>query len=177
NVKAGNVKSILTPGDVVFEVRRTKAGGPHTSPEPDEIRGDGKLAMDGNIHSKHFNAGQDADGGNPRGVNTGLVITPRPNHAPVTAIQFATANDMVDRDPLAVTVEGADNADGPYTLIYRGSSGLLKTLERGQWGGVAVFENTRACKVYRVLVTETRGDNADAVQFGEVRLGTYTGER
>jgi len=174
NIKTGTVKSIFAPGDAVIELKQTKAGQANVLSAKEEIRGEGRLAIDGNINNKYFNSGQDADGFNPRAFNTGLQITPHGDHAPVTPAQFATANDMPDRDPLKVSVEGSDDPNGGnFVLLYQGSTGLEKVTGRGQWGPVATFDNTKTFKLYRILVTETRGDNADAVQFAELRLGSF----
>ncbi len=41
-----------------------------------------------------------------------------------------------------------------------------QTTRVGNSGGPVIkFTNTNAYKTYRVLVTETRGDNTDAVQY------------
>jgi alpha-L-fucosidase 2 len=95
----------------------------------------------------------------------------------VTAFQFATANDMPDRDPLSITIEGSNDPNAGraggngFTLLYEGPTGLARDPGRRQWGPVVRFPNASAYKTYRVLVTQTRGDGADAVQFSEIKLG------
>jgi hypothetical protein len=95
----------------------------------------------------------------------------------VTGIQLATANDVPDRDPVAITLEGSNTDDAlkakgkGFTLIYKGPSGLTKDPNRSSWGLVISFPNTTAYKSYRVLITQTRGsDNVDATQYSEVKL-------
>ncbi len=96
----------------------------------------------------------------------------------VTAFQIATANDMPDRDPLAVTIEGSAGAQAGadvgsgFVLLYSGVTGLDADPGRKHWGPAIVFANGKAFRTYRVLVTETRGDGTDATQYSEVRLGS-----
>lgn len=179
NIKTGSVKSILMPDDPVMALKCTKAGQANILATSDDLRGEPKTVIDGNINSKQLNVGQDADGFNPRGVNTGLLVMPRAGHPSVTAIQFATGNDMPGRDPLKITVEGSDDPevmrDGGtgFVLLYQGGTGLEKFLDRKQWGPVVTFENTRSFRIYRVLITETRSDSTDGTQYSEMRLGSY----
>jgi hypothetical protein len=92
-------------------------------------------------------------------------------------VQFATGNDVPDRDPLSITVEGSNDPNASaaqgngFTLLYEGPVGLANDPGRKAWGPVIKFANSTAYKTYRVLVTETRGDSADAVQYSEVKLG------
>jgi hypothetical protein len=170
-----SVNSIIAPQDPIVALKQTAKGQPNTLADT----GDGygvAAAIDGNLDTKYFNTGQDADGFNPRGDNTGFVVTPRVTGV-VTAVQFATANDRPDRDPLSITIEGsnipnASNAQGNgFTLVYEGPTGLANDPGRKHWGPVIHFQNAAAYKTYRILVTETRGDSTDAVQYSAVRLG------
>src|SRR5262249_17154725 len=93
----------------------------------------------------------------------------------VTAIQFATANDSEERDPISITLEGLDSdatkAQGSdFTLIYSGPVGLSGVFERNHWGQVVTFTNAHAYKNYRVLITAVRGE-ATGTQYSEVKLG------
>ena len=113
---------------------------------------------------------------NPRGQDSGLVVTPT-GQGTVTAVQFATANDVPDRDPLAVTVEGSNDPNAGaaggngFTLLYEGPTGLEIDPGRCAWGPVIKFPNATEYKTYRVLVTRARGDSTDGVQYSEVKLG------
>jgi len=173
--------NILTPGDTIAPLKQTTKGRSNVLAEAGDFGGTSSNdeqaanAIDGNLGTKYFNKAQNDDGS--AGVDTGLVVTPHLGATVVTGIQFATANDMPDRDPLTITLEGsnatdADKAKGKgFTLIYKGPSGLTKDPGRSNWGQVIAFANTGSYKTYRVLITQVRGgDNADATQFSEVKL-------
>jgi len=176
-VSSGSVKSLVSRGDTFLPVKQTLAGQPNVAADADEVRGGPELAFDGSVESKSFNAGQDRDGFNPRGVNTGFAVTPHSGTGAVSAIQIATGNDVPERDPLSITIEGSNtsNADqtggSGFVTLYEGPTGLAADPGRNKWGPVIKFPNMKIFKTYRVLVTETRGDGADAVQFSEIRLG------
>ncbi len=98
----------------------------------------------------------------------------------VTAFQFATANDVEGRDPLAITIEGsdADNAGkdqgGGFTLIYAGPSGLDAEPGRLHWGACVGFANRTAARTNRGRGARSRDDNANGTQYSEFRLGTFS---
>ena len=170
----GTVASILAPTDRIVLLKLTVAGGAN---HLDAITGGegAAKAIDGSLDSKYLNRA--SDGADANGVGSGFLVTPAAQRV-VTAFQIATANDMPGRDPLAVTVEGSDGAQADaeggtgFVLLYAGLTGLDADPGRKQWGPAIVFANTRAYRTYRVLVTETRSDGADATQYSEVRLGT-----
>ena len=175
----GNVSSSISPGDAIIALTQTVKGQPNVladmTTDTNDAQGTTK-AIDGNLNTKYFNHGQKTDGADPRGDGTGFVVTPSGN-GPVTKVQFATANDVPDRDPLAITVEGSNDPNAAaaggngFTLLYDGPTGLEIDPGRGAWGPVITFPNTTVYKTYRVLVTRTRGDSADGAQYSEVRLG------
>jgi hypothetical protein len=172
----GTVKTILAATDPIMPLSVTIAGGlNHADPAPG---GEGaKSAIDGSLDSKYFSRANDAT--NPPGVATGFVVTPAAVTA-VTAFQIATANDMPARDPLAVTIEGSNepqagsDGGGGFVLLYAGLTGIDADPGRKAWGPAIVFPNTKSFKVYRILVSETRGDGTDATQYSEFRLGTIS---
>jgi hypothetical protein len=172
--RPGVVKTILAPADPIVPLKATVAGGTnHIDAVSD---GEGvKSAIDGSINTKYFNRA--SDDANPPGVGTGFVVTPVASSV-VTAFQIATANDMPNRDPLSVTIEGSNDprADteegGGFTLLYAGLTGIDADPGRKSWGPAVTFTNATAYRTYRVLVTETRGDGTDATQYSEVRLGS-----
>jgi hypothetical protein len=133
------------------------------------------MAIDGSLDRKYLNRA--SDGADPNGVGSGFLVTPAAKGM-VTAFQIATANDMPERDPLAVTIEGSDGAQAGaeggsgFVLLYAGLTGIDADPGRKHWGPSIVFANTKAYRTYRVLVTETRGDGTDATQYSEVRLGS-----
>lgn len=172
---------IVSPGDTIVALKETTKGRPNILAESGDyggVSGNEELvsqAIDDNIRTKYFNKAAD-DAGSP-GVGTGFVVKPHLGATLITGIQFCTANDAPERDPLSITIEGS-NTDGAdkakakdFTLIYKGQAGLTKDPDRGFWGQAITFTNTESYKYYRVLVTQVRGgDSADAVQFAEVRL-------
>jgi hypothetical protein len=175
-VHGGTVTSILARQDPIVALAATAAGGVNhiVTIHNDEVA---RNVLDGNLGSKYFNPNR--DGSRPSGVNTGFVVTPAPAGV-VSAFQFATADDMEGRDPLAITIEGsnADNAgedqgDG-FSLIYAGPSGLDADPGRRQWGPCVVFANRTAYRTYRVLIGKIRDGNAYGTQYSEFRLGTFT---
>ena len=173
--------SILSPGDTIVALKETTKGRANVLAESGDYGGNGgneelvAQAIDGDIGTKHFNKASD-DAGSP-GVGDGFVVKPHLGATVLTGIQFGTANDIPDRDPMAITIEGS-NTDGAdkakakdFTLIYKGQTGLAKDPGRNHWGQAVTFTNTESYKYYRVLVTQIRGgDSADAVQYAEVRL-------
>ena len=170
-----SVNLVFAALDPIAPIKQTTKGNPNVLAEGNEAQ-DLAAAIDGNLDSKYLNRAQDAGGFNPHGDNTGFVISPSGTF-PITKIQFATANDMPDRDPLSITVEGSNDANATdaqgngFVLLYEGPTGLANDPGRKQWGPVIQFQNTTSYKTYRVLVTQTRGDNADAVQFSEIKMG------
>ena len=93
----------------------------------------------------------------------------------VTGLQFFAANDMPERDPMTVTLEGSNDPQAStegfkdFSLIYEGTSGLDSDPDRGNEGEQIIFSNTTAYKTYRLLITKTRAPT-DATQYGEVIL-------
>lgn len=173
NLKQTNLTAVFEPAGLMA-VKQTLAGGPSTPALPSEIGHPAENAF--REGGKHMNSGQDADGFNPRGVNTGLVIDAG---SPVTvnAIQFVTAEDMPKRDPLLITIE-ATNEPGAmepsysgWKLLYSGTSGLAETMERRTHGMTAGFANVTKYRFYRLLITQVRDGSTDGVQYSRVILG------
>ena len=165
----------ISPHDSIVALKQTTKSKPNVLAENNEA--DNVAAViDRDVDSKYFNRGRDTDEFNPSGDNTGFVVTPTGRDI-VRSVQFATADDMPTRDPLRITIEGSNNLGAMatqgngFTLLYEGPTGLAKDPGRKQWGPVIEFPNNTPYKSYRILVTETRAENADAVQYSEVRLG------
>ena len=178
--------NILSPGDPIAPLKQTTKGRSNVLAETGDFGGtSGKdeqvaNAIDGDPSTKYFNKAQN-DGGSA-GIDTGFVVTPHLGATVVTGVQFATANDVPDRDPLVITLEGSNETDADkgkgngFTLIYKGPSGLTKDPGRKSWGQVIAFANTQSYKTYRVLITQVRVDNTDATQYGEVKLVGLLGQ-
>lgn len=177
-VATGTMQKIVSPLDAVQGVKLTVKGGPTTFTADGDYGGDGTQeppanALDGDPANKYFCHAQ--NGTKDPGVDTGLLITPKLGSSVVTAIQFYTANDMPERDPITITLEGSNDPKATtagftdFTLIYEGKSGLDADPDRGNAGVNITFPNTTAYKTYRLLITKTRS-TTDAVQYGEVVL-------
>ncbi|HBF35394.1 TPA: hypothetical protein DDW35_12605 [Candidatus Sumerlaeota bacterium] len=131
-------------------------------------------ALDGDLNTKYFN--QAVDGSETPGINSGLAVTLKSGPTAVTGIQLATANDMEKRDPAKIVVEGSNDPKAleagcaAFTLVYEGEAGLKDDPGRNAWGKEVKFDNKIAYKTYRIIVTETRIKDADAVQYSEVKF-------
>ena len=172
-----SVTSILSARDSIAALRQTGKGAASNLAGSGDFGGDGNselvgAAIDGNLNSKHFN--KSSVGG--AGAGSGFIVTPRGGAQVVTAIQFATANDSEDRDPLRIVVEGTNSDDpakaagGDFVTLYEGPSGMEKALQRNHWASPVTFKNSTAYKSYRVLVTGTRG-RGNGTQYAEVKMG------
>jgi hypothetical protein len=73
-------------------------------------------AFDNDTSTKYMNfaAGDTSSTG---GLNSGFYVTPRIGRSVATGVQFATANDNYERDPIAVTLEGSNNASAQLTGV------------------------------------------------------------
>jgi alpha-L-fucosidase 2 len=180
------IENILSPQDTIVPLKQTAKGKPNTPAVTGDFGGDGDTELvsdviDGNLDTKYFNKGKDPGASAP-GINTGFLITPKAGARAVTAIQFATANDSEERDPISITLEGSNAEDAArasandFTLIYSGPSGLQDITDRNHWGHAMTFTNTKTYKSYRVLITAVRG-GASATQYSEVKLGNNLVEK
>jgi alpha-L-fucosidase 2 len=177
------ISNVLIASDAIIPLKRTTKGGTNTLAVAGDFGGSGNTELapnilDGNLFSKYFNKGQDT--GVSPGINTGFAVTPTVGATVVNGIEFATANDLPSRDPLSITVEGSTNAnagqaggDG-FVLLYEGTAGLDNDPGRNSWGQIIPFANSTPYKTYRVLITAITGNNPDATQYSEVKLGTVT---
>jgi alpha-L-fucosidase 2 len=171
-------KNILYSDDFVVPIKNTIAGNPNILAVAGDFGGDGNEqlaseAVDGDLSTKYFNKAH--EGSRQGGIQSGLVVWPSMGNSIVTGIRLATANDIPDRDPVEITLEGSNDPDAVkaggtgFTLIYQGPSGLGQTSERNHWGETVSFENTQAYAAYRLLITRTRGD-ANGTQYAEMEL-------
>jgi lysophospholipase L1-like esterase len=174
----GGLQKIVSPQDAVQGVKLTVKGGPTILTVDGDYGGSGSdeppgNALDGDPTTKYFCHAQ--NGTKDPGVDTGLLITPKIGSSVVTGIQFYTGNDMPDRDPVSITLEGSNDSGASnegcknFTLIYEGKSGLDSDPDRGNAGLQINFPNDVAYKTYRLLITKTRA-TTDATQYGEVIL-------
>ena len=113
------------------------------------------------------------------GLRTGLHFTIRPYPALLTAFRFATANDVPERDPMTITIEGSNERasdlflGSSWSLIYNGSTGLENATTRLTFGTMQQVPNNWAWySSYRLLATSKRSNNI-AVQYSTLELYGY----
>jgi hypothetical protein len=168
--------NVLSTSDTVAAIKQTSKGSANVLGVSGTDYSAGESAAnikDGNLGTKYYNTAQ--DGSNPRGINTGFVITPQVGYTIINGFQFATANDVEDRDPVSITIEGSNDPNAGqaggngFNLIWEGPTSLLQVPARNTWGSLYNFVNLAAYKSYRILVTATFGSGGGA-QYSEVKL-------
>ena len=106
----------------------------------------------------------------------GLRVTPSGPKVVVKALNFASANDAAERDPVAFRLSGSnDSIDGPYTLIAEGviaDFDQATAWARLTWISAPIpIENKKAYKHYELFFTDIRDRApANSMQIGEVEL-------
>jgi len=165
---------------IVVGIKNTVAGGANKLSALGEYGGNGgtfetpEFAVDGSVFTKYFN--KSLNSAHAPGINSGLVLTLKSGASVVSGVQFATANDRPDRDPLQITLEGSNDpkagaaGNKSFKLIYKGSTGLESATKRQTWGKTISFKNSVSYKSYRLLVTKPRAAKTDSVQYSEVKL-------
>jgi len=127
------------------------------------------LAFDNNVNTKflHFKGETQA---------TGVIVTPSVGSTVVTGLTFTTANDAVERDPIAFELYGSnDSADGPWTLIASGD--IVDFAGADPWPRFTInatpiaFANETAYAHYEVLFPAVRNPaSANSMQIAEIEL-------
>lgn len=116
------------------------------------------------------------------GVGTGFYVTMAVGSCVVTGIQFATANDAPQRDPITMTLEGSNvvntsllSRGSSWTLIYSGPTGISNTVvpSRQTYVNPQNFSNTVRFTSYRFIMTSQRA-NSTNLQYSEAHLLGYT---
>jgi len=108
----------------------------------------------------------------------GFRVTPSQSKYVVMALNFCSANDSADRDPISFTLSGSNTSiDGPYQLIAEGTIDELNqgtALARLTYISAPVpIANRAAYKHYEVFFTEVRDRAAaNSFQIAEVELLT-----
>jgi|GEM_PF-6802498 len=119
-------------------------------------------AVDGNPATKYLNFDK---------LNAGFAIALAGGPKVVTQLQFTTANDAPERDPMTFTLEGTMGSPwtGPWTLIASGSTGLETDPGRNMPGPVIPIANSTAYRAYRILFPTVRNAAAaNSMQIAEV---------
>ena len=180
--------SLLTESnDVVYGLSKTTLSGNGTLATPGTGVGnyyDGEIpryALDQNINTKYTNFGDCYRNGFNQdcGTDTGFYVTPQQGATLLLAIQFTTANNIPERDPLSIIIEGSNATSSAlmlgasWSLIFSISTGLEIDPGRKTDGPlVCLPKNVVWYTSYRILVTSIRDSN-DAVQYSEVKLFGY----
>ncbi|CAF1299376.1 unnamed protein product [Adineta steineri] len=133
--------------------------------------------FDNNVTTKYFNYGNGAAPvySTTKGDNTGLYITPVNSQSVLKAIQMATADDLQNRDPLYISIEGSNAPSNHliygsvWNLIYVGSTGLTNVTNRMTFGELININNFNTYDSYRILVQSQRG-RENGVQYSELHL-------
>jgi len=105
---------------------------------------------------------------------SGFVVTPSLGMTYVTGMALQSANDAADRDPKSITLEGSN--DDEVTAYDSGSWQLITQIDDiPAWTGrfqtkELFFDNDRAFKHYRWVVTDTQGPSGCCMQIAEVEL-------
>jgi hypothetical protein len=107
---------------------------------------------------------------------SGIKVTPLDGPTIVTGLTFTTANDAIERDPVAYELSGSnDSIDGPYTLIASGD--IVDFAQEAAWPRFTKnetpisFDNSEAYSHYQVLFTAVRdAASANSMQIAEVEL-------
>ena len=105
---------------------------------------------------------------------SGFVVTPSLGMTYVTGMALQSANDSPDRDPKSITLEGSN--DDEITAYDSGNWQLITQIDDiPAWTGrfqtkELFFDNDRAFKHYRWVVTDTQGPSGCCMQIAEVEL-------
>ncbi|HON92286.1 MAG TPA: PA14 domain-containing protein [Sedimentisphaerales bacterium] len=126
------------------------------------------LAIDNQITTKYLNFG-----GASR--PSGIIVTPAVGPTVVTGLSLTTANDAVERDPVAFELYGSNQGvEGPWALIAKGA---IDDFSRPiawprRWKNVTPigFANAIPYTTYKVVFTAVRGPNANSMQIAEIEL-------
>ena len=134
--------------------------------------------LDGNVSTKYLSFGPCYEGHIPDsecGLYTGLYLELERGPTLVNGLKICTADDLNERDPTAVSLEGSNTRGENLTLgsswilIYKGTSGIVIDPGRERCGSIQYFNNTVEYSSYRFLVSGNR-EPTYCVQYSEVKL-------
>lgn len=128
------------------------------------------LALDLDPTSKYLNFGK---------LDTGLIVSPFTKATILQSIQFTSANDAAERDPMSWVLFGTndfviseDNSLGnaeSWTQIAAGDTGL--PVERQTAGPVIPFANSTVYDSYKIVFPTVRDANAaNSMQIADIGL-------
>jgi parallel beta-helix repeat protein len=127
------------------------------------------LAIDDNTSTKYLHFKGEME-------STGFQVTPSARRTVVVGLTFTTANDAVERDPVAFELYGSSvSINGPYTLIASGD--IVDFSQATPWPRQTknetpiFFDNDVAYNHYQVLFPAVRDPGrANSMQISEVEL-------
>lgn len=133
-------------------------------------------ALDQSLFTKYSTTGNSTGAGlynGYAGLNTGFYLTLSQCAAAPVQVRIGTGNDLTERDPLSITIEGSNGGDlttgSSWTLIYSGSTGLANVTDRETFGPYQSISSMGSFASLRFLVTSKR-DYSDYVQYSEVEF-------
>jgi hypothetical protein len=127
------------------------------------------LAIDDNVATKYLHFKGETQ-------PTGFQVTPALGATLVTGLTLTTANDAVERDPIAFELYGSNESiEGPYELIAAGEVADFNQVDawpRFTMNATPIaFENTTVYKHYQILFPAVRDPgSANSMQIAEVEL-------
>jgi hypothetical protein len=181
------ISRLTSVADPIFGICNTTVGGDST---PSNISGTSECnfypneipsyAIDNDYSTKYTNFGNGSlsTSSITNGCYTGFYVIPSIGPSILEAIQFVTGNNLPDRDPITITIEGTNSTSllaigNSWSLIYSGSSGLDNNPGRYSLGIRHTFNNKIAYKSYRLLIITKRA-SGNGVQYSEaILLGYY----
>jgi hypothetical protein len=164
---------VTTPGDPVIGLPNGLPCGGNATANYWPCGEVPEMVIDNNVSTKYLNFGGNFNEGE---TASGFQVTPSIGATIVTEITFTTANDAVERDPIAFELYGSnDGIEGPYTLITSGY--IMDFAGADAWPRFTknatpiTFENTTPYTSYQVLFTFLRNSaSANSMQIAEVEL-------
>jgi hypothetical protein len=157
---------ILAPANNIRAIDDPLGASQSSYPTPNETPAQ---AIDQNSATKYLNFGKE---------NSGLIVTPG-IAAIVDGIQFTTANDAPDRDPVLISLYGTndpisspDNGFGNnenWTLIV-GNLPYAAPDVRTTLGPLVSFPNSTQWSSFKIVVVDNKSEPSNSIQFAEVQL-------
>lgn len=161
---AGSGTGILSPGMPIVAVGELRPNSNYPVPNETPAK-----VLDYNPGTKYLNFGRD---------NSGFIVTPQIGATTAKGFQITTANDAMERDPVAYQIYGrngaiteTENGRGTadaWTLIAQGTFDPPTT--RLTQDEVVLFDNDTAYTSYKVIFTDTRADTANSMQIADFNL-------
>ena len=188
NLFISDIYTLTGASETVYGIWNTVAGGSSTQASAGLASGNYPDAesppnlFDGNANTKYASFGSCVSNGDPSAtcaLGTGFYLTLQRGSSLLQGFRIRTANDLPDRDPLTITIEGSNEASSSltsgsgWTLIYNDVTGLSTDPGRLLWGPYQFFSNLITFSSYRFLVTTKRGV-ADATQYADVEFVSTT---